>query len=107
MSDKKLYLLAEAQLEGSFDLGMKVFKSGFRPDWILTLLRGGAPIGMAIEELFLNKGLKPRHLFITVKSYTAIGEQGAVTISGLEPFLPSSGDRVLIVDDIYDSGTAV
>jgi len=46
----KLYISAQQLLEDSFELGAKVLASGFRPKVIIALWRGGAPIGVAVQE---------------------------------------------------------
>ena len=45
VSDKQ-YLDAQTLLEDSFRLGAEIYRSGFRPTFIVAIWRGGAPIGI-------------------------------------------------------------
>jgi hypoxanthine phosphoribosyltransferase len=47
----KTYISANQLLEDSFRLANHVFKSGFRPTHIIGILRGVAPIGIAVQEV--------------------------------------------------------
>ena len=47
---EKLYLGAQELLEDSFRLAARVLASGFKPSFIVAIWRGGAPIGMAVQE---------------------------------------------------------
>jgi hypothetical protein len=40
---KKRYIDASQLLQDSFELALKVFQSGFRPNYIVGVWRGGAP----------------------------------------------------------------
>ena len=51
MSDK-LYITGQELLEDSFRLAAQVYESGFRPQFIVGIWRGGAPIGIAVQEYF-------------------------------------------------------
>ena len=43
----KVFISAQDLLEDSFKLALKVYESGFRPDYIVGVWRGGAPVGIA------------------------------------------------------------
>ncbi len=47
----KHYISAQQLLDDSFALTMQVFESGFEPDYIVGVWRGGAPVGIAMQEL--------------------------------------------------------
>ena len=49
---EKHYIGATELLEDSFKLAWKVYESGYRPNYIVGVWRGGAPIGIAVQELF-------------------------------------------------------
>ena len=49
--DKKIYLTAQDLLIDSFELGIRIFKSGFRPSFIVGIWRGGTPVGIAVQEI--------------------------------------------------------
>ena len=48
---EKLYLDAQQLLEDSFELAHKVLQSGFVPTYVVAVWRGGAPMGIAVQEL--------------------------------------------------------
>ena len=48
---EKLFIKSNQLLEDSFKLALNVYESGFRPNYIVGVWRGGAPIGIAVQEL--------------------------------------------------------
>ncbi len=107
MTDDKLYLGAETLLEDAFRLAVDVFDSGFRPDLLIALWRGGTPVGIAIDELFELKGVNHRHGVIKTRHYAGIeSRHPEVSIEGLELLQPhvTKGSRILLVDDVFDTG---
>ena len=44
----KNFIQAQELLEDSFKLAWQVYESGLRPDYIVGVWRGGAPIGIAV-----------------------------------------------------------
>lgn len=90
-------------------LGHKILQDGFVPDIIYTSLRGGAYMSNVISEYFklALKGKKPvLYAAVVARSYTDIKEHDCVRIDGwtYSPEYLRPGDKVLLVDDIYDSG---
>ncbi len=80
----KVFISADQLIEDSFQLGLKVFESGFRPDYIVGVWRGGAPVGIAVQELLHVLGVESDHIAIRTSSYTAIGERDKnVRVHGL------------------------
>jgi hypoxanthine phosphoribosyltransferase len=110
MSDTKHYISANALLEDSFRLARAILDSGFRPTHIVGVWRGGAPVGIAVQEYLAQYGLETDHIAIRTASYTGIDEQDRnVRVYG-EGYLVdtlSAEDRLLIVDDVYDSGRSI
>jgi hypoxanthine phosphoribosyltransferase len=51
MDEDKRYLTAQELLNDSFELGLRIFKSGFRPSFIIGVWRGGTPVGIAVQEI--------------------------------------------------------
>ena len=43
----KLFIQADELLRDSFKLAWQVYESGYRPNYIIGVWRGGAPIGIA------------------------------------------------------------
>lgn len=108
---KKLYLEANQLLADSFLLGAKVVKSGFKPNYIVAIWRGGAPIGIAVQELLSVSGIEADHIAIRTASYAnAIDNRKAkVKIHGLDYLVErvNADDRLLLVDDVYDTGNTI
>ena len=80
----KKYISADDLLLDSFKLGMKIHNSGFKPDFIVGVWRGGTPVGIAIQELLAYLGNHADHIAIRTSSYTGINSQlKRVRIHGL------------------------
>ncbi len=109
MSDK-LFLDAETLLRDSFELALQIYESDFRPTFILGVWRGGTPVGIAVQEVLETLRCPTEHFAIRTSSYGG-GQVGAdvVQVFGLQQVLDliNAEDRLLIVDDIFDSGRSV
>jgi uncharacterized protein len=106
----KHYISAQQLLEDSFRLAWQVYISGYRPTYIAGVWRGGAPVGIAVQELLELLGVETDHIAIRTASYTGIGERSRqVKVSGL-PYLIQqlqAADSLLLVDDVHDSGLSI
>ena len=106
----KIYLTAQGLLEDSFKLAQKVLKSGFEPTFIIAVWRGGAPIGIAVQEYLSFHGIHADNIAIRTASYSGIDNQAReVKVSGLDYLIKTiqHTDRLLIVDDVFDTGRSV
>jgi len=110
MSIAKTYISADELLRDSFKLGAQVMERGFSPTHIVGVWRGGAPVGIAVQEFLEYKGIKTDHIALRTSSYTGIDQQSReVKVYG-EGYLVDTldaNDRVLIVDDVFDSGRSI
>jgi len=107
---EKIYLSAEQTLADAYLLGAKILDSGFLPDLIVGVWRGGTPIAIAIHELLMYQGVSADHIPIRSKLYEGIGQRGAsVQIEGLDYVAAQLENiqRILIVDDVFDSGMSM
>lgn len=106
---KKEYVGAGEFLRDSFTLAGKVFESGYRPDTILALWRGGAPVAMAVHEFLLRKGLDVSTQVMKVESYKGSEQQSSVRMEHVDQVLAAlpEGCRLLVVDDIFDTGNSI
>lgn len=104
----KRYLSADAFQRDCARLAKKVFDDpSWQPDLILALWRGGAFPGVVVSEVFAFLGRPVAHAVIKCASYAGIGERtDTVSFHGAEPILDAipPGCRVLVVDDVFDSG---
>lgn len=107
---QKTYLDAQQLLEDSFQLAANVYRSGFRPSFIVAIWRGGAPMGIAMQELLAYRGVESDHIAIRTASYHNIDEQAdSVEVFSLSYLIKkmSADDRLLIVDDVFDTGRSI
>ena len=81
---EKRFITAQELLEDSFRLGRLVLQSGFRPDFIVGVWRGGTPVGVAVQELLEHSGVSSDHIAIRTSSYEGIEQRGKqIRIDGL------------------------
>ena len=107
---EKLYLSAQGLLEDAFRLGAMVLESGFEPSMIVAIWRGGAPIGIAVQELLAYYGRETDHIAIRTSSYSGIdGRANSVRVHGMNYLIKrvSHENRLLIVDDVFDTGHTI
>ena len=105
----KTVLTAQDLLTDSFELGVRILESGFRPTLIIAIWRGGTPVGMAVQEILAYCGVESDHIAIRTSSYVGVDERGAVAVHGLNYIIKKVcyDDRVLIVDDVFDTGHTI
>lgn len=105
----KIVLSAQDLLEDSIELGIKVLESGFEPTMIIAIWRGGTPVGMALQEVLTYCGIESDHIAIRTSSYVGVDERGHVSVHGLNYIIKKicHHDRVLIVDDVFDTGNTI
>ena len=65
----KLFIGADSLLRDSFVLGQRIVDDGFRPSFLVGVWRGGAPIGIAVQELLEYRGIHADHIAIRTSSY--------------------------------------
>jgi uncharacterized protein len=106
----KIYISADELLSSSMKLGEQIIRDGFRPDFIVGVWRGGTPVGIAVQELMYFCDIKADHISIRTASYTGIGKQDKqVRVHGLHYLIDNmnAGDKLLILDDVFDSGRSI
>ncbi len=107
---EKLYLNAQTLLEDSWKLGAMVADSGFKPTFILAIWRGGAPIGVAVQEILKARKINADHIAIRTQSYQGIdGRQDSVKVYSMNYLVKNvrHEDSLLIVDDVFDTGRSI
>jgi len=107
---EKKYITAQELLEDSFRLASKVYEDGFRPQFIVGIWRGGAPIGIAVQEYFDFKKVDTDHIAVRTSSYYGINQQSKeIKVHGLHYIIENANasDGLLIVDDVFDSGRSI
>ncbi len=90
-------------------LADRIYNDGFIPDVIYVLLRGGSNMGNVISEYFKIKRKDQKPVFfaaVSARSYTDVKSASAVKVDGwtYAPEHLRPGDKVLLIDDIFDTG---
>lgn len=108
----KDFLPYDTVRNNSLNLAHTIHSDGFVPDVIYALLRGGAYVGNVVSEYFKIVRRKDRPVFyaaVVARSYTDVRERNRVMVDGwtYRPEYLRHGDKVLLVDDIFDSGHTI
>jgi hypoxanthine phosphoribosyltransferase len=106
----KLFIQSEELLKDSFNLAWQVYESGYRPNYIIGVWRGGAPIGIAVQEFLDVLGVPSDHIAIRTSHYKGMDERDTqVQVYGLNYVIKQveSEDSLLIVDDVHDTGISI
>ena len=109
---KKEFLKFDTVRNNAIKLAYRIYKDGFVPNVIYVSMRGGAYVGNIISEYFkivLDKAHPVYYAAIVARSYTGVGQAGKVRVDGwtYPPENLQAGDKVLLVDDIFDSGNTI
>ncbi len=106
----KLFIDANGLLDDSFRLADQILKSGFEPNYIVGIWRGGTPVGIAVQEFFDHGGIQSDHIAIRTSSYRGMATRAPlVRVNGLGYVFDNinASDNLLIVDDVFDTGLSV
>jgi uncharacterized protein len=107
---EKAFISADALLRDSMELGLRVVRSGFRPTFLVGVWRGGAPIGIAVQEILEYNGIECDHVSIRTSSYVGIENQSRTVRVHAIDYLVSAlnaADQLLLIDDVFDSGRSL
>ena len=110
MTIPKTFLTADQLLADSFRLAEGIYASGFRPTHIVGIWRGGAPVGIAVQEWLEYRGVESDHIAIRTASYTGIDQQSReVRVYALGYLIDTLNpdDHLLVIDDVFDSGRSI
>jgi hypoxanthine phosphoribosyltransferase len=109
------FIAANDLLLDSFQLAADICQAGFRPDFLVGLWRGGSAVGIAVQEGLDYLGVKTDHIAIRT-SYTGlpaytqmVDKADAIRVHGLQYLLENlcNEHSMLIVDDVYSTGSSV
>ncbi len=112
---KNRYVAADDLLRDSFQLAANIHDSGFRPDFLVGLWRGGSAVGIAVQEGLDHFGIPTDHIAIRT-SYSGaarysemVNKAEAIRVHGLQYLLETlcAHHKLLIVDDVYSTGSSV
>jgi len=84
-------------------LAIQIDESGYKPDILIGIMRGAAPMIDVLSRIF-----KLKCAYLAVESYSGRGiedEQGNIVFSReMSSIAPSMGGRILLCDDLSDTG---
>jgi hypothetical protein len=112
---QKTIVAANDLLLDSFRLALKIRDAGFRPDFLVGLWRGGSAVGIAVQEGLEYFGIDTDHIAVRT-SYTGrpgytrmVDKADSIRVHGLDYLLDrvSAEHSMLIVDDVYSTGSSV
>jgi hypoxanthine phosphoribosyltransferase len=106
---------ADDLLIDSFRLAAQISDAGFHPDFLVGLWRGGSAVGIAVQEGLDYLGIKTDHIAVRTSysgaaSYSdMVSKAEAIRVHGLQYLLENlcSSHSLLIVDDVYSTGSSV
>ena len=112
---QKKFIAADDLLRDSFQLAAQISKDGFQPDFVVGLWRGGSAVGIAVQEGLDFLGIKTDHIAIRTSyrgasSYSEmVSKAESIRVHGLQYLLENlcSNHSLLIVDDVYSTGSSV
>jgi len=107
---EKLFISADSLLHDSLELARLIVRSGLRPTFLVAMWRGGAPIGITVQEVLEYHGIHTDHIPIRTSSYLGIDKQSKTVRVHATDYLVSRlscDDELLIVDDVFDSGRSL
>lgn len=107
---KKKFISANKLYLNSLKLAKKISDSGFVPDVLIALWRGGTPVGIVVHEYFRYFGKDIRfHKAVKAESYSGIDSRKEVKVEAFSDLLEqlNDNDNLLIVDDIFDTGKTI
>ena len=111
----KLFIEEEALLNDSFRMAVSVYESGFAPTFIVGIWRGGSSVGIYVQECLQFLGVESDHISIRT-SYAGLPEYqksvddpSSIRVHGLQHLLENlnADDRLLLVDDVFNSGYSI
>ena len=111
----KRFIRADDLLRDSFQLAANIHAAGFQPDFLVGLWRGGSAVGIAVQEGLEYFGTATDHIAIRT-SYSGahrypemVSKADQIRVHGLQYLLENlcSHHSLLIVDDVYSTGSSV
>ena len=112
---QKRFIDEQELLEDSYRLAAQIFDSGYRPNFIVGVWRGGSTVGIYVQECLQYLGVETDHIAVRTSyrgrdDYFRQLQQGEpLRAHGLQYLFENldADDRLLIVDDVYSTGRNV
>jgi hypoxanthine phosphoribosyltransferase len=108
----KEFLPYDKVRNNALKMAYKIHQDGFVPDVIYVSLRGGAYLANVVSEYFkiVRKGAHPvLYAAVVARSYSDVRQHDRVMVDGwtYSPEHLRHGDKILLIDDIFDSGRTI
>ena len=112
---QKRFIDEQELLEDSYRLAVQIYRSGFRPDFIVGVWRGGSTVGIYVQECLQYLGVETDHIAIRTSYqgrddyFRQLEQGGEVRVHGLQYLFENlnAENALLIVDDVYSTGRNV
>ena len=112
---QKRFIEEQELLEDAYRLAGQIYDSGFRPDFIVGVWRGGSTVGIYVQECLQYLGVETDHIAVRTSyrgrdDYFRQLQQGSeMRAHGLQYLFENlnADDSLLIVDDVYSTGRNV
>ena len=112
---RKRFIEEQELLEDAYRLAGQIYASGFRPDFIVGVWRGGSTVGIYVQECLQYLGVETDHIAVRTSyrgrdDYFRQLQQGSeMRAHGLQYLFENlnADDSLLIVDDVYSTGRNV
>ncbi len=109
---QKRFIEEQDLLEDSYRLAVQIFDSGFRPDFIVGVWRGGSTVGIYVQECLQYLGVETDHIAVRTSYrghddyFRKLEQGGEIRVHGLQYLFENlaADDALLIVDDVYSTG---
>lgn len=108
----KEFLPFEVVRNNAIKLAHKMYTDGFVPDVIYSSMRGGAYMANVISEYYkiVRNGYHPvLYATVVARSYIGTYQHSTIHVDGwtYKPEYLRPGDKIMFVDDIFDTGRTV
>lgn len=108
---QKLFIKPDSLRLDSVALAKKLYDDSYHPNRIIGLWRGGSPIGLYVHEALKVLGVQADYIPVITRGYKAGIDNplARVTVQGVDALagMTRKTDRVLVVDDVWDSGRSI
>ncbi len=112
---QKRFIEEQDLLEDSYRLAVKIYQSGFRPDFIVGVWRGGSTVAIYVQECLQYLGVETDHIAIRTSYqghddyFQQLAQGKQMRAHGLQYLFENleADNALLIVDDVYGTGRNV